>query len=113
MGMGPYYAISKILDNNKLALGDIDYFEVNEAFAAQVLACSKLLCEKYGMNIEDYQAKANIYGSGLGLGHPLGMTGARITGTLAHIMSKNSCEYGIASLCIGGGMGAAVLLKKV
>lgn len=113
MGMGPYYAISELLDKNGMTIKDIDYCEVNEAFAAQVLACHKLLAEKYHATVEEIVAKTNIYGSGLGLGHPLGMTGARITTTLAHIMKNRACEYGIASLCIGGGMGASVLLRKV
>lgn len=113
MGLGPYYAISKLLDNNHITVDDIDFFEINEAFASQVIACEKLLAEKYQTSVEAIRKKSNIYGSGLGLGHPLGMTGARITGTLAHIMNNHSCEYGVASLCIGGGMGAAVLLRKV
>lgn len=113
MGLGPYYAISEIIEKNNMTLEDIDYFEVNEAFAAQVLACSKLLSEKYHYSVKELKNKSNIYGSGLGLGHPLGMTGARITGTLAHILNNHSGKYGIASLCIGGGMGAAVLLRKV
>ena len=113
MGLGPYYAISKMLDKHDMSLNDIDYYEINEAFAAQVLASEKLLCERYHEDINRFREKTNIYGSGLGLGHPLGMTGARIVGTLAHIMKRRTCEYGIASLCIGGGMGAAVLLRKV
>lgn len=113
MGLGPYYAISELLDKNNMNIKDVDYCEVNEAFAAQVLACHKLLAEKYNTTIDDIIAKTNIYGSGLGLGHPLGMTGARITTTLAHIMKNRECKYGVASLCIGGGMGAAILLKKV
>ncbi len=113
MGLGPYYAISNILDKYNMSLNDIDYYEINEAFAAQVLASEKLLCERYNISSSEMREKTNIYGSGLGLGHPLGMTGARIVGTLAHIMNKKTCEYGIASLCIGGGMGAATLLRKV
>lgn len=113
MGLGPYYAISKILDKNNLNLLDIDYYEVNEAFAAQTLGCFKLLSEKYGNNMNDIVSKTNIYGSGLGLGHPLGMTGARITTTLTYILKNKKAKYGIASLCIGGGMGAAILLKGV
>lgn len=113
MGLGPYYAISKVLEKNNMGMNDIDYFEVNEAFAAQTLGCYKLLSQKYDISLDSVIQKSNIYGSGLGLGHPLGMTGARITTTLAHILKNNTGNYGIASLCIGGGMGAAVLLKKV
>ena len=95
MGLGPYYAIRKLLDKTGVAFDEIDVFEINEAFAAQVIE------------------RSNIYGSGLGLGHPLGASGARITTTLAHIMTKGMAKYGVASLCIGGGMGAALLLERV
>ena len=114
MGLGPYYAITDLLEKENLHINDIDYMEINEAFAAQVLGCFKLLCEKYDISTEELIKKCNLYGSGLGLGHPLGATGARITTTLAHIMKKNNnIKYSIASLCIGGGMGAAILLERI
>lgn len=113
MGLGPYYAIKELLSKTKIDFKDIDYFEINEAFAAQILGCFKLLEEEYGVDEKFITDKCNIYGSGLGLGHPLGCTGARIVTTLSHIMKNNECTYGIASLCIGGGMGSALLLKKV
>ena len=114
MGLGPYYAIKALLDKTGLNFNDISRFEINEAFAAQTLGCYKLLAEEYGVSEEYIIERTNVNGSGLGLGHPLGATGARITTTLAHMMSKDSdLEYGVASLCIGGGMGAALLLKKV
>ena len=94
-------------------LSEIDYFELNEAFAAQAIGSIRLLAEKYGTTPEDIYERCNMYGSGIGLGHPLGMTGARITTTLSHIMKRHHMKYGIASLCIGGGMGAALLLKGV
>ena len=72
-----------------------------------------MLAEEYNCVMEQIIEKTNIYGSGLGLGHPLGATGARLTTTLAHIMKQEEGEYGIASLCIGGGMGSAILLRKV
>ena len=78
-----------------------------------VLGCYKLLSEEYSDSMENMIKKSNIYGSGLGLGHPLGATGARITTTLSHILKKNQGEYGIASLCIGGGMGAAIMLRRM
>lgn len=112
MGLGPYFAISKLLDKRELCLSDIDLFEVNEAFAAQVLASYRLLAEKYNMSVDSIIDRSNIYGSGLGLGHPLGATGARITTTLAHILKNTNKQQGVASLCIGGGMGAAVLIKN-
>ena len=113
MGLGPYYAIKKLLAQTELHLKDISCLEINEAFAAQALGCYKLLAEEYNCVMEQIIEKTNIYGSGLGLGHPLGATGARITTTLAHIMKQEEGEYGIASLCIGGGMGSAILLRKV
>ena len=113
MGLGPYYAISKLLNDNGLDMTDIDYMEINEAFAAQVLGCMKLLAEQYNTSVDALVAKTNLHGSGLGLGHPLGATGARITTTLAHIVKRENLKYGIASLCIGGGMGAALLLGRV
>ena len=113
MGLGPYYAISKLLEKTKIDFKDIDVFEINEAFAAQLLGCHKLLAEKYGVTVDYMIERTNVNGSGLALGHPLGASGARIITTLAHYMEKHDAEYGIASLCIGGGQGTAVLLRKV
>lgn len=113
MGLGPYYAICKLLKEMNLHLNDIDYLEINEAFAAQILGCIKLLSEEYKVSADNIIEKCNVYGSGLGLGHPLGATGARITTTLSYILKNGNGKYGIASLCIGGGMGAALLLRKV
>ena len=113
MGLGPFYAVSKLLERVGMDLSEIDYFELNEAFAAQAIGSIRLLAEKYGTTPEAIYDRCNMYGSGIGLGHPLGMTGARITTTLSHIMKRHRMKYGIASLCIGGGMGAAVLLKGV
>lgn len=114
MGLGPYYAIKQLINNSDIDFKDIDYFEINEAFAAQVLGCFKLLAEEYGVDEKYIVDRCNKYGSGLGLGHPLGCTGARITTTLIHEMLRNKdLKYGVSSLCIGGGMGAALLLKKV
>lgn len=112
MGLGPYYAIKKLLNDNQLSMNDIDVFEVNEAFAAQVLGSMKLLSEDFNVSVDEIIKKTNLYGSGLGLGHPLGATGARIITTLAYIMEKNNLKRGVASLCIGGGQGTAVLLER-
>ncbi|GFI08925.1 acetyl-CoA acetyltransferase [Lachnospiraceae bacterium] len=113
MGLGPYYAIKALLAKTGTDFKDIANFEINEAFAAQVLGCYKLLAEEFSDSMENIIKRSNIYGSGLGLGHPLGATGARITTTLAHILKKSPEKCGIASLCIGGGMGAALMLKGV
>ena len=112
MGLGPYYAISKLLDENQLTMSDIDVFEVNEAFAAQVLGSMKLLSERYDISVDEIIEKTNLCGSGIGLGHPLGSTGSRLITTLSHLMNRNDYRLGVASLCIGGGQGAAVLLER-
>ena len=113
MGLGPYYAINNLLSKTEINFKDIACFEINEAFAVQVLGCFHLLSEKYGVSVEEIVNKTNLYGSGIGLGHPLGASGARIATTLAHILKNKNMKYGIASLCIGGGMGAALLLQGV
>ena len=113
MGLGPYYAIKKLIEISQIDFKDVDVFEINEAFAAQLLGCHKLIANEYGVTVDYMINRTNINGSGLGLGHPLGASGARIITTLAHYMEKNDVKYGIASLCIGGGQGTAVLLKKV
>ena len=106
MGLGPAYAIRKILQDNKLTIADIAFWEINEAFAGQVLAC---VAELKTLDID----KLNIAGGAIAIGHPLGATGARITLQLAKILQKNNARYGIASLCIGGGQGGAILLENI
>ena len=112
MGLGPYHAITKLMNEASLSMDDVDVFEINEAFAAQVLGSIKLLSQEFGVSAEEIVNKTNVHGSGLGLGHPLGATGARIIVTLAHILKKKNLKRGVASLCIGGGQGAAVLLER-
>ena len=112
MGLGPYYAVSALLEETGMDLGDVECLEMNEAFAAQALGCVKLLSEKYGISEEQILSVTNLNGSGLGLGHPLGATGARIVVTLSHLLKSTSGKRGVASLCIGGGMGAAVMLER-
>lgn len=114
MGLGPYYAIKQLLSKQNIDFKDIDCFEINEAFAAQVLGCFKLLEEEYNVDEKYICDRTNKHGSGLGLGHPLGCTGARISTTLVYDLLRNKdFKYGISSLCIGGGMGAALLLRRV
>jgi acetyl-CoA C-acetyltransferase len=103
MGLGPVAAIEKLLKRNNLEIKDIDLFEINEAFAAQYLACEKLL----GLDRE----KVNVNGGAIALGHPIGMSGARLPLTLAHELRRRGLKRGIASLCIGGGMGIATLIE--
>lgn len=104
MGMGPKLAIAKLLKRNSLTLNSIDLFEINEAFASPVLAVIKEL----KINI----SKVNIYGGAIALGHPLGMSGARIVGTLITGLKQTKGKLGIATLCVGGGQGAALLLEN-
>ncbi|MFB5285344.1 acetyl-CoA C-acetyltransferase [Peribacillus sp. Hz7] len=105
MGIGPVPASKKALEKAGLNLEDIDLFEFNEAFAAQSLAVIKEL----GIN----QEKVNVNGGAIALGHPLGASGARITYSLALEMKKRNLKYGLASLCIGGGQGIAIILENV
>ncbi|MCT4642634.1 MAG: thiolase family protein [Bacteriovoracaceae bacterium] len=105
MGIGPVPSIKKLLDNSRLSINDIDYVEINEAFAAQVLSCQKEL----GID----EKKLNVWGGAIALGHPLGATGSRITLTAASQLNYYKKRYAIASACIGGGQGISVLLKNI
>lgn len=113
MGLGPSPAIKKALQNTNLKLQDIDLYELNEAFAAQALGVIHLLAESSGMSQEDILSRCNVNGGAIAIGHPVGASGARITVTLIYEMIKRNSTYGLASLCIGGGMGTAIILKKV
>jgi len=103
MGMGPSLAIPKALSKAGLTLSDIDLFEVNEAFAAQYLAVE----QKLGLARE----KVNVNGGAIALGHPVGMSGARIVITLLKEMKRRNISLGVASLCVGGGIGCAMVLE--
>lgn len=104
MGMGPYYASKKILEKTGLTLEDVDLIEFNEAFAAQSLAVLREL----GAD----PAKVNVNGGAIAIGHPVGASGARILVTLLHEMEKRDAKRGLASLCIGGGMGIAAMVER-
>jgi acetyl-CoA acyltransferase len=103
MGVGPRYAIPKLLKLAGLGINDIDLFEINEAFASQAIYCVREL----GIDM----AKVNIHGGAIALGHPLGCTGAKLCATLLANMKERGVKYGIESMCIGGGMGAAALFE--
>ena len=113
MGMGPVPAIRKALVNAGMKLADIDLLELNEAFAAQSLGVIKELKAEYGVTQEWFDEKCNINGGAIALGHPIGASGNRILVTLVHALIANGKKYGMASLCIGGGMGTAIVIKAV
>jgi len=104
MGIGPVSAVQKALDKAGLSLEQIDLIELNEAFAAQSLA----VCQELKLN----QDIVNVNGGAIALGHPVGASGARILVTLLHEMQKRQSTYGLASLCVGGGMGVATVIKR-
>jgi acetyl-CoA C-acetyltransferase len=104
MGIGPVPALRKLLEKQKLSLPDVDLVELNEAFAAQVIACAREL----PLDL----ARINVNGGAIALGHPIGATGARITTTLLHEMKKRGAGRGVATLCVSGGMGMAVLFER-
>ncbi len=120
MGIGPAHAIPKVLKKAGMKLKDIQVFEINEAFAAQVIACLKALSsDKFAKDFgyEGYtgtidESILNVNGGAIALGHPVGTTGTRIILTILKHMKRNNLNTGIASLCIGGGQGAAVILER-
>jgi acetyl-CoA C-acetyltransferase len=105
MGIGPVPAVRKVLDRAGLKLGDIDLFELNEAFAAQSVAVMREL----GLDA----ARVNVNGGAIALGHPIGASGARVLTTLVYALRARKLRYGIASLCIGGGMGIAMAVESL
>ncbi len=122
MGLGPVHAVTPILKRHKYNFDDIDYWEINEAFAAQVLACIAAwqdsdYCEnELGSKTiigELDQSKLNVDGGGVSIGHPVGASGARIVLHLLDVLKRNNAHRGIATLCIGGGQGGAMLVERV
>lgn len=120
MGLGPVVAMNGAFKRTGLTLDQMDLIEINEAFAAQIIACKKVMSEKHyadrwGIDVlgEIDPAKFNVNGGGIALGHPVGSTGSRIVVTLAHELKRRKQKYGIASLCIGGGQGGAVIIENL
>jgi acetyl-CoA C-acetyltransferase len=105
MGLGPVPAVRRLLERQKLTLGQIDLVELNEAFAAQVIACDR--------ELHFDAARLNVNGGAIALGHPIGCTGVRITTTLLHEMKRRGARRGLATLCVSGGMGIALLVERV
>lgn len=113
MGLGPTVAIKKALEYANISIEDIGVIELNEAFSAQSLGVIHEIIEQLGANKEKLMKITNVHGGAIALGHPLGASGNRIIVTLVHEMLRQGVRYGLASLCIGGGMGTAVILEKV
>jgi len=105
MGLGPTIAIPKALEKAKMTLSDMDLVEINEAFAAQVIACDR--------ELKLDREKLNVHGGAIALGHPVGATGAKILTTLLYALRSKDKEYGLISLCIGGGQGVAMVIKRL
>ncbi|GGK22992.1 acetyl-CoA acetyltransferase [Deinococcus malanensis] len=105
MGLGPIPATRKVLERTGLKIEDLDLIELNEAFAAQALACIREL----GLD----QTKVNVNGGAIALGHPLGMSGARLVTTLVHELERRGGRYGLATLCVGVGQGEAAIIERV
>jgi acetyl-CoA acyltransferase len=103
MGIGPVYAVPKLLKRHGLRIEDIDVWELNEAFASQVVYCR----DRLGLD----PAKLNSNGGSISIGHPFGMTGSRMVGTIANEMARRKARYGVVTMCIGGGQGAAGLFE--
>ena len=113
MGLGPSAAIKHVLDNAGMELKDMDLLELNEAFAAQGLGVMHELRESYGVEGAWFDERTNVNGGAIALGHPLGASGNRILVTLIHELIKQNKRYGLASLCIGGGMGTAIIVENM
>ncbi|MEC7559812.1 MAG: acetyl-CoA C-acyltransferase, partial [Pseudomonadota bacterium] len=103
MGIGPVFAIPRLLQNAGLSIDDIDLWELNEAFASQCLYCRDAL------NIDN--EKYNVLGGSIAIGHPFGMTGSRQTGLILRELKRRNQKYGVVTMCIGGGQGAAGLFE--
>jgi acetyl-CoA acetyltransferase family protein len=104
MGIGPVFAVPKLLKQQGLAVADIDVWELNEAFASQVVYCR----DKLGIAMD----KLNPNGGSIAIGHPFGMTGSRLVGTLAYEMRRRGSRYGVVTMCVGGGQGGAALFER-
>jgi acetyl-CoA C-acetyltransferase len=105
MGMGPVYAVRAVLEEAGMTLDDMDQIEINEAFAAQVLAC----VDELGIDID----RLNPNGGAIALGHPFGMTGARIMGTLLNGLEAGDGTFGLETMCVGGGQGMAMIVERL
>lgn len=113
MGLGPVPAVKDALERANMKLEEIDLIELNEAFAAQSLGVIEALKENHSVDDDWFEERTNVNGGAIAIGHPLGASGARIITTLLHEMKKRELKNGLASLCIGGGMGTCVIVKLI
>lgn len=113
MGLGPVPAIEQALKRADMSLEQMELLELNEAFAAQALGVMTNLTQAHNVDMDWFADKTNVNGGAIALGHPLGASGGRITVTLLHEMQKRGVDYGLAALCIGGGMGTALIVKNL
>jgi acetyl-CoA acetyltransferase family protein len=104
MGIGPVFAVPKLLRKEGLGIDDIDVWELNEAFASQVVYCRDRL--------DIPSERLNPNGGSIAIGHPFGMTGSRLVGTIAHELQRRQKRYGVVTMCVGGGQGAAALFER-
>ena len=104
MGIGPVFSVPKLLKQNGLSISDIDLWELNEAFAVQVVYCRDTL----GIPME----KLNVNGGSISIGHPFGMTGARCVGHITRELQRTDKQFGVVTMCVGGGMGASGLFER-
>ncbi len=112
MGLGPVPAIKNTLNSAKLKLSDMELIELNEAFASQSIGVVTELAEEHDLTMEEIFERTNVNGGAIALGHPVGVSGNRIVVTLIHEMIKRDLHTGLASLCIGGGMGTGIIVKR-
>ncbi|MGH9176567.1 MAG: thiolase family protein [Vicinamibacterales bacterium] len=104
MGIGPVFAVPKLLEKHNLKIDDVDLWELNEAFASQVIYCR----DRLGIPMD----RLNVNGGSIAIGHPFGMTGSRLVGTIANEMTRRHARYGVVTMCVGGGQGAAALFER-
>lgn len=112
MGLGPVAAIGNVLEKSNLHLSDIEVFELNEAFAAQAIGVNQQLASAHNVEPSWLEQRVNLSGGAIALGHPIGASGNRIVTTLVYQLERTQLTFGLASLCIGGGMGTALIIKR-
>lgn len=113
MGLGPVPAIGKVLTKANMSLNDMELLELNEAFAAQSLGVVKELAQQHGVKEQWILDRCNVNGGAIALGHPIGASGNRIVVSLVHTLKSSGKKLGLASLCVGGGMGTAIIIKNI